>query len=248
MCFVPYNVDVAMRRVPVANWVLIGLTVVLSTALLIEDSPYLREATDEERVVDALYRASGTQRHAPPGPLFKLLVLQPGRDFRVTQLVGHLFAHRDFLHLAGNMIFLFCFGNAINAKFGHVFFLLFYLGIGVFNALAFATVDSGGIGSSAAIWGVTGAFVVLYPKNVVKVYYWVVFDWGATEISSLILVAVFFVFELLSLYLDEGYAMSFVGHVVGACCGFGLTALLVKSGVIQSTIDEENLLEILKVD
>ena len=134
MYFIPYNVDIAMPRLPLANWVIIGLTVVLSTALLIEDSPYLREPTEGERAMETLYRASGMQRQAPPSPLFSLLVLQPGPDFRVTQLVGHLFAHYDFLHLAGNMIFLFCFGNAINAKFGHLFYLLFYLNFRRFQA------------------------------------------------------------------------------------------------------------------
>ena len=252
MFFIFYNVDVAMPRLPIANWALIGLTVVLSTALLVESSPSLREPAEDERFMESLDRAMeqhfGIRREKPSYPLFRLLVLQPPPDFRLTQLVGHLFAHRDVLHLAGNMVFLFCFGNAINAKFGHLFFLLYYLGIGALNALVFLYIGVGGIGASAAIWGLAGAFVVLYPKNAVYIWYYVIFNWGSTEISSLFVVGLYFVFELFGLFFDAGLSLSHLAHIVGGCWGFVATAILVKIGVIESTRDEENLLEVLGLD
>ena len=252
MFFLPYNVDVATPRLPVANWVLIGLTVVLSTALLIEDSPYLDEPSERARLEESRegfgeqgFSARGEE---PPHALFDLLVLQPGKYFRVTQVVGHLFAHADYVHLAGNMIFLFCFGNAVNAKFGHMRFVLLYLVVGVFNALVFLGMGVGGIGASAAIWGLAGAFVVLYPKNVVEVWYFVIFDWGTTEISSLLLVGFYFAFEVLGLFVQPDLVMSHLGHVVGGCWGFAATVILVKTGVVRSTEKEENLLEALHLD
>ena len=76
------------------------------------------------------------------------------------------------LHLLGNLLFLFTFGNAVNAKLGHLPFLALYFGSGAFAGLAWLLLGSRVpvLGASGAIMGITGAFLVLYPLNEISYY------------------------------------------------------------------------------
>ncbi len=97
---VPYTVDVPMERIPFTNWILIALTVFVSGLILLD------RAMDDD--------------HFFPLPEERAYVgaLNP-KDFNPLQLISHLFVHGNIFHLVGNMIFLFVFGNAVNAKLGH---------------------------------------------------------------------------------------------------------------------------------
>ncbi|AXI89336.1 rhomboid family intramembrane serine protease [Actinospica acidiphila] len=79
-----------------------------------------------------------------------------------------MFLHGGWLHLLGNMLFLWVFGNNIEDRMGHVRFLLFYLVCGYAAAYGFALLNAGSgeplIGASGAVAGVLGAYLVLYPK------------------------------------------------------------------------------------
>jgi membrane associated rhomboid family serine protease len=70
-------------------------------------------------------------------------LLRRDNGFRSYQLVTALFQHAGLLHLAGNMLFLFVFGNAVNAKLGHPAFLAAYLGIGVLTGVAWLALGPG---------------------------------------------------------------------------------------------------------
>src|SRR5262249_5085741 len=150
---IPLSVDVPMKRLPWANWGLILATVLVSLAV-----PYVPgkrfDLFPEWDTDDQLSR----------------LVLQPDR-FEPYQLVTSLFQHPGLVHLAGHMLFLFVFGNAVNAKLGHLGFLAAYLGIGVLKNVIW--VLGGGppcLGASVAIMGMCGMFLVLYPRNGVMVF------------------------------------------------------------------------------
>lgn len=79
-----------------------------------------------------------------------------------------MFLHGGWLHLAGNMLFLFVFGNNVEDRLGRVRFLAFYLGCGFAATYGFALAFAGStqplIGASGAIAGVLGAYLVLFPK------------------------------------------------------------------------------------
>ncbi|WP_437095437.1 rhomboid family intramembrane serine protease [Streptomyces sp. enrichment culture] len=103
----------------------------------------------------------------PQGP--GCVVRPPGYD-KVPELsvLTSLFLHGGWLHLLGNLLFLWIFGNNVEDRMGHLRFLLFYLVCGYAAAYVFALVNSGSdtplIGASGAIAGVLGAYLVLYPK------------------------------------------------------------------------------------
>ena len=83
-------------------------------------------------------------------------------------LVSSMFLHGGFMHLIGNMLYLWIFGNNIEDAMGHGRFVLFYLICGMTAAMAHAMVDSNSVvpmvGASGAISGVLGAYLLLYPR------------------------------------------------------------------------------------
>src|SRR5437868_13176983 len=117
----PYNVDVPMMRVPFANWALIAITTLVSLAIVAGAGQNPRELNDDPyfHVMDDTIRAA-EQDHLPPLALVR-------SAFSVPQLISYQFVHADLFHLVGNMIFLFVFGNAVNAKLGHVLFVASYV-------------------------------------------------------------------------------------------------------------------------
>ena len=90
------------------------------------------------------------------------------KEPRVVTLVTHQFIHGGWLHLAGNMLFLWVFGNNVEDRLGRLRFLPFYLLCGIIAALGQVFVDPGSgsalIGASGAISGVLGAYLLLFPR------------------------------------------------------------------------------------
>jgi membrane associated rhomboid family serine protease len=90
----------------------------------------------------------------------------------LLEFITYQFAHADFMHLAGNMLFLWVFGGPVNAKLGDIPYLLFYITGGMFAGLMFAwqsPMDL--IGASGSIAAVTTAYLVLFPRSKVTVLF-----------------------------------------------------------------------------
>ncbi len=112
-----------------------------------------------------------------------------------------MFLHGSLLHLAGNLLYLWIFGNNIEDRLGHPGFLVFYLVSGVAAAAAQMAPEPGStipmIGASGAISGVLGAYLVLYPRSRVVVFipfsfmllheiraFWLLIIWFALQLVS----------------------------------------------------------------
>jgi membrane associated rhomboid family serine protease len=205
-----------MQRWPIANWVLIGLTTLVSLVVFV--NPTLAESL-------ALWRD----------------------EFSVIQLVGYLGVHAGPVHLAGNMMFLFCFGNAVNARLGHAQFLILYFLLGVIAGAAWLFLGRGDAlaGASGAIMGITGVFFVLYPRNEVSVLYWIfIRAAGAFQLSSYWVVLFYMAFDVWgTLFADDEVA--YVCHLGGELFGAAIAVALLALGFYKATADEENLLQVL---
>jgi rhomboid family protein len=92
----------------------------------------------------------------------------PAAGHTMLTLLTALFLHGGILHLAGNMLYLFIFGAAVEMRFGHDRYLYFYLAAGIAGGLAMVWIDPTSeipvIGASGAIAAVLGAYFVLYPR------------------------------------------------------------------------------------
>lgn len=117
-------------------------------------------------------------------------------------LLTSLLLHGGFLHLTGNMLYLFIFGGGVESKLGHVRFLALYFLCGIAGSLVHAAMypDSQipSIGASGCIAGVLGAFLVLEPRARIITLVPFVVSWAMMEIPALILLPLWFVLQFLN--------------------------------------------------
>jgi membrane associated rhomboid family serine protease len=244
--FLPYNVDVPMERWPIANWVLIGFTTLVSFAVWAHPTPkpdfdpsVLDNPTFEN--LKALRDRLNEDPDVTPLSLMRHHI-KPWSPF------SYALVHADVFHLAGNMFFLFVFGNAINAKLGHVSFLIWYFLLGAIAGCAWLAFGSGMalVGASGAIMGLTGMFLVFYPRNDVSVFYWFSFYWtGVFAISSFWVVLFYMAFDLFGTLAKHGDGVAYICHLAGALVGITSAIALVTIGLAEPAVGEENLLQVL---
>ncbi len=157
--------------------------------------------------------------------LKRRLVIDP-QNLELHQFFTYQFLHGDFLHIAGNMLFLWVFGNGVNSKMGNVAYLFFYLACGVFAGVGFAsTSEDPCLGASGAIAGVTTAFLVLFPRSAVTVFYWFWLYIGTLQVQALILIVVKIILwdNIIapSLARDGAFVqVAYSAHIAGYLFGF----------------------------
>src|SRR5204863_8331443 len=111
-------------------------------------------------------------------------------------LITSLFLHGGFVHLFGNMIYLWVFGGAIEDALGHVRYLLFFVACGaigsLMHTLLFPRSAVPSIGASGSIAGVLGAFLVLRPRARIVTLFPLVFYWAMAEIRAALFLPIWF--------------------------------------------------------
>ena len=120
--------------------------------------------------------------------------------FSWLAVVTSMFVHGGLMHFAGNMLYLWIFGDNVEDRMGHGRFLLFYLLCGTGAALAQTTAAPGSlvpmVGASGAIAGVMGAYFVLYPKS--RVLTLIPFPIMVVEIPAIYLLGLWFVMQFVN--------------------------------------------------
>jgi membrane associated rhomboid family serine protease len=145
-------------------------------------------------------------------------------------LFTSMFMHGSVMHLAGNLLYLWVFGNNIEDACGHVRFAVFYLLCGLLAALAQALPEPASevpmIGASGAISGVLGAYLVLFPHARVQVLVPMIIVFFTTVPAGLVL-GLWFLFQLLNgaMSPSAGGGIAFWAHVGGFVAGMALIAM-----------------------
>ncbi|HEY3885346.1 MAG TPA: rhomboid family intramembrane serine protease [Vicinamibacterales bacterium] len=122
--------------------------------------------------------------------------------FSLAAVVTSMFLHSGWLHIGGNMLYLWIFGDNVEDQLGHGLYLLFYLGCGsvaAFLQVLFnphSTVPM--LGASGAIAGVMGAYFVLYPQSRVLTVIFILFFFDLVEIPAIFFLGFWFLMQLLS--------------------------------------------------
>jgi membrane associated rhomboid family serine protease len=155
-------------------------------------------------------------------------------------IVTSMFLHADILHIAGNMLFLWVFGNNIEDSTGRLRFVAFYLLAGAIAVYAQALLDPEStqptIGASGAVAGVLGAYALLHPRARVLTLVIIIFFVTIVEIPALIMLGIWFVLQFLPAVgqlatpevAGEGGGVAYFAHVGGFLFGLALIKLFAK--------------------
>jgi membrane associated rhomboid family serine protease len=149
--------------------------------------------------------------------------------YNIMTMFTSMFLHGGFLHLAGNMLYLWIFGNNIEDAFGHTRFIFFYILSGLVAVVFQLSYDpSSGtpmIGASGAISGVLGAYLVLYPYARIKtlVFFFIV------ELPAILLLTIWFFMQVI--YSTSMNGVAWYAHIGGFIFGLVTAKLFIrKSG------------------
>jgi len=153
----------------------------------------------------------------------------PVGDF--LTLFTSMFMHAGWVHLGGNMLYLWIFGDNVEDRFGHIQFAIFYLLCGLaatFAQLAFSMGSNvPNLGASGAVAGVLGAYILMFPQQRVRVLIGRV----VTPVSAIIVIGLWIVLQFFSGIgsiadtADTG-GVAYMAHIGGFIAGFALTFLL----------------------
>lgn len=149
----------------------------------------------------------------------------------VLTIFTSMFMHAGWVHIGGNMLYLWIFGDNVEDRFGHLRYLAFYLVCGVAATCAQLVFSMGStiphLGASGAIAGVLGAYILLFPQRNIRV----IAGYGIAEMPALVVIGLWFVLQLFSgvgslgATADTG-GVAFMAHIGGFIAGVVLAFFL----------------------
>jgi membrane associated rhomboid family serine protease len=155
----------------------------------------------------------------------------PGGLPPALTLFSYMFVHNDIMHLLGNMIFLWVFGDNVEEALGRMRFLLFYLACGVIGAFAFVATDIHSdiplIGASGAISGIVIAYAMLRPCAKITVLLWII----PLRLSAFWVVGAFVIMQFISLESVSKSGVAYWCHIGGMLAAAILFPLIKPAGV-----------------
>ena len=138
--------------------------------------------------------------------------------------LSSMFMHGDFMHIFGNMLFLWIFGDNIENMLGHIRYAAFYIICGIAAAVAQIVMDTDSVipmlGASGAISGVLGGYILLFPTNRVRALIFNVF----TTVPAYVALGLWIVIQLVQWYFappGQG-GVAFAAHIGGFLAGLAL--------------------------
>ncbi|HUI31857.1 MAG TPA: rhomboid family intramembrane serine protease [Candidatus Acidoferrales bacterium] len=201
---IPTRLDFKYVFAPVANAIIIGITITF----------FIFEITG-----------------ALPYSVFNEMVL---RDMNPMGLIGNLLLHASWLHLIGNMLVLWVFGNAVNSVVGNKWYPVIYVGLGIAASMAhLALSDGSAVGASGAINGIVGMSLVLFPGVPLKI---LLFVWLAPirlSPRSFWTILMWLVFDFIGVAAG-GDHIAHWAHLGGFFAGVGLGFLLLRFQKVAS--------------
>ncbi len=156
----------------------------------------------------------------------------PGPEF--LTIFSSMFMHAGWIHLGGNMLYLFIFGDNVEDRLGHMKYLMFYLLCGVIATFTQYMFNLGSqvpnLGASGAIAGVLGAYIIMFPGERVRV----LLGYAVVQMSALVVIGFWIILQFLSSVstftassqTGSGGGVAYFAHIGGFLAGIILTFLL----------------------
>jgi rhomboid family protein len=216
MCFPIGDDDTARRTVPLVTYALVALNVLFFLVELSGGNAFIMRWAFVPR----------------------RFLANPAGDF--LTLFTSMFMHAGWLHLGGNMLYLWIFGDNVEDRFGHLKFIIFYLLCGLaatFAQLAFSlgsTVPN--LGASGAIAGVLGAYILLFPQGKIRVLQ----GQQVIQVPALIVIGIWIALQVFSgvdsvASTAQTGGVAYLAHIGGFIAGFVLTFFFRGSRGVEAT-------------
>lgn len=207
---IPYKDDNPTSSVPLVT---IGI-IVLATAV------YIWEVFSPSEQQQIAYSYGSIPHH--------LLSWEKGQPVHpVATVFSSMFLHGGLLHLGGNMLYLWIFGDNIEDRLGHIRFLVFYLLAGVVAAYAQAISSPDSlipmIGASGAVSGVLGAYILLFPHARVHTLLFFGFFWTVVRVPAVVIIGFWIILQLVNGMISKGIVsqggVAWFAHIGGFLFG-----------------------------
>jgi len=214
--FLPIRTSIQPRRTPYANYVLIGINILI----------FLLQFGIDPRTGGLGFR-----------PWVNDFLLRPGESAGWT-FVSYAFLHHDFWHIFFNMFILYLFGKNVNDKLGHLAYIAFYLCSAAISGYGHALLQAGPpalpvMGASGAVAAVTGAYLVLFPQTLLTIVYWFFFI-GTIEVPALYFILLKMI--ILDNMLARGPGnIAYNAHLAGYAFGIGVTLFLLATRLVSTS-------------
>ena len=229
--FIPYRVDVPFDHTPVVNRLLVLVVILIFALLVVEINQFL-------------YQGGTLNEYMEKGILSQLVL----RGWGIKGIFGYMWLHGGLLHLFGNMIFLWLFGNAVCSKLGNVLYLPVYVGLGMIAAITHLIFVGGSmIGASAAINGIVGMYLVFFPENSISCFFLLIYYPVRFSVSGYWMILLWFAFDVVGAVLSRNRlgGVAYDAHISGFLAGFVLAIIMLKKKYIVMMRDEKSLLDLL---
>jgi membrane associated rhomboid family serine protease len=232
---IPLKDDIPTRRFPIVTVVLIAINVIVY--FLVEQGLWDLSTVGNERVSEygaIPFEITHPGDNAPGTP--------DVAPFWLTILTS-MFLHGSLLHLGGNMLFLWIFGNNIEDAMGRLTFIVFYL-LGGVAALALQVATDPNspivtIGASGAIAGVLGAYARLYPRARVVTIVFIIIFFTIVTLPALLVLGLWFLLQLLPAFSEPvgstGGGVAYFAHIGGFL--FGVLAIKLFANNVHEDYD-----------
>ena len=221
--FLPIGDDNPHTNFPIVNYSIIGACVAV----------FLWQVSLPELAGEAAVYTFGLI----PSDLLGTLRPEMARPPALLTMFTSMFLHGGWMHLLGNMGYLWIFGDNIEASLGHFKYLMFYVLCGLAAALAQVIAAPGSdvpmIGASGAISGVLGAYLVLHPRANIRVFVWIIIYFSVWNLPAFLVLGGWFGMQLFSsMNVDPGEpGVAFMAHIGGFVAGAALVFFFKKRDV-----------------
>ena len=207
------------NRFPLVTWILIAINVVV----FISHWPLFTESY----ILNAFYEN------------YALIPVQVSVHALVLPFFTSMFLHGSFLHLAGNMLFLWIFGDNLEDRLGHFLYLLFYLAAGfVAGFMQYVSApysDIPVVGASGAIAGVMGGYLLLYPKARVDILLIFIIFFRIIPIPAWLALCIWFILQIFGVIGSDANSggVAYMAHAAGFAAGavMVLPIIIMQGGI-----------------
>jgi len=215
---IPLKDNNPSRRFPLVNYLLIVVNILV----------YVWMATQGSQDSSIIYKYA----------LIPQELMQNGLSFmNIFRVFASMFMHGGLLHIGGNMLYLWIFGDNVEDAMGHTVYLIFYLAGGIAATAAQVAADPNSnipmLGASGAIAAVLGAYLILFPRSRVLTLIVLGFFIRLMLVPAVIVLALWFILQLFSGVLSLGAVsaggVAFFAHIGGFVFGLLLGKLLARN-------------------